>query len=471
MNDELKTEVDDELLQKFVSLYPKVKIKKVTVLSQVDIDNFNKVWKKEFKSKRGRYKKEFHDLNKENDYKNCLFLIFSKHWDEPDGFQINMKSMGNYIEKSFVTVSRMIDVFIKSGLLNRCHNYMVGKQTYFYHKNSVLFNHIFTGISNEYYDWILDNNIVSNKKNKNTNNNNINNNSDVFMNTNQITKQEKKKRGRKPRTYIRNEELLLKIEKEFQPILDKLNKNQHDNLQINLGLRFNSRGNYTGRSSSFFCYTLNEKKKNYDTSMMTRSKFLNKVELYGYKQVYDIKSEVPRTTILCNTGEWKSDNYDFYLDVVNNTEPLEVTREKIKELYMRFNFDTGSDKELFNHYKRSRVFKLRHEYGLSFKDSYKLYDFRLDNGEEYTLDEWKLLRDEINKIQGKSWGNLIFWWTSLIQIKTIYTVLKETGIRIYNVYDGFYCPNEITKSYMIKVVKQAADYIYKKYIKNTDYLY
>jgi len=205
--------------------------------------------------------------------------------------------------------------------------------------------------------------------------------------------------------------------------------------------------------------------------MMTRSKFLNKVELHGYKQVYDIKSEVPRTTILCNTGEWKTDNYDFYLDVVNQTSPLEVTREKIKELYMRFNFDTGSDKELFNHYKRSRVFKLRHEYGLSFKDSYKLYDFRLDNGEEYTLDEWKLLRDEINKIQGKSWGNLIFWWTSLIQIKTIDTVLKETGIRIYNVYDGFYCPSGITRSYMIKVVKQAADYIYNKYIKNTDYPY
>jgi hypothetical protein len=138
---------------------------------------------------------------------------------------------------------------------------------------------------------------------------------------------------------------------------------------------------------------------------------------------------------------------------------------------MRFNFDVGTDKELYNHYKRSRIFNLKYENGLSLTGSYKLYDFRLDNDEEYTFDEWKVLRDVIDKIQGKSWGNLIFWWTSLIQIKTIYSVLKETGIRIYNVYDGFYCPPEIKKSYLIKVVKQSSEYIYNKYIKNTPYPY
>jgi len=81
------------------------------------------------------------------------------------------------------------------------------------------------------------------------------------------------------------------------------------------------------------------------------------------------------------------------------------------------------------------------------------------------------LKNVIGDIQGKSWGNLVFWWTSLIQIKTIYTVLKETGIRIYNVYDCFYSPKEITKKYLIKIVKQSSEYIYKKYIKNTLYPY
>ena len=461
------TITDDEVFNQFLKLFPKTKSKKRTVLSQKDINKFNRVWKKEFISKRGRYKKEFFDTKKEAEYKNCLFVIFTKHWDKEDGFQLNMKTTGKLIEKSFVTVSRMITVFLKTGILVRCHNYMAGKQTYFYHKNTVLFNHLFKGISNEYYEWII--------SNKNNLNNDINNNSNVFINTKTKTENktttEKKKRGRKPKTYKPDYDLLSKIEKEFLPIIDKLNKNQHKRLQINFGLRFNDRGNFTGRSSSFFCYTLNENKSNYDSSMIPRSEFLYDLGLSNYKQTYDIKSEIPRTTILCNTGIWKPDNYDFYLDVVNNSSPLEVTRQRIKELYMRFNFDTGSDKELFNHFKRSRVFYLRHEYGLSFKDTYKLFDLRLENDEEYNFNDWVLLKNEINRIQGKSWGNLIFWWSSLIQIKTIQTVSKETGIRIYNVYDGFYSPKEITKNYLIEVVKRSADYIYKKYIKNTKYPY
>ena len=143
--------------------------------------------------------------------------------------------------------------------------------------------------------------------------------------------------------------------------------------------------------------------------MIPRSLFMKNMGLTGYKQVYDIKSEVPRTTILCNTGIWKPDSYDFYTEVVNESQPLEVTRKKIKELYMRFNFDTGTDKELFNHYKRSRKFSIGHEYGLKYNQASKLYDLRLDNDEEYTFDEWVLLKNVINKLQGKSWGNLIFW--------------------------------------------------------------
>jgi len=453
----------DEVIKKIQLQYKKSKNQNTTkkiILSQKDIDQFNRIWKQEFISFRGRYRKEYFDTKKETDYKNCLFTIFSRHWDDVDGFQINMKSTGELIGKSLVTVSRMIQLFIKSGLLVRCHNYMRGKQTYFYHKNSVLFNHIFTSISNEYFNWIT--------INKNSKQNNIINNTNVFTNTKQKKGiVSKSKKGRKPRRYEPNNELLLKIEKEFLPIVDKLNRKQHEKLQINFGLRFNSKGNYTGRSTSFFCYTLNEKKKNYDTTMIPRSKFLIDVGLSGYKQVYDIKSEVPRTTILCNTGIWKTDSYDFYIDVLNKTKPLEVSREKIKELYMRFNFDFGTDKELYSHYRRSRVFKLRHENGLSFTESYKLYYKRLDINEEYTFDEWKVLRDEINNLQGKTWGNLIFWWTSLIQIKTVYEILKETGTRIYNVYDGFYCPSGISKNYMIKKVKQSSEYIFNKYIKNT----
>jgi predicted transcriptional regulator len=454
----------DEVIEKYKLLYPTTNTGKKTVLTQKDITRFEKVWKKEFISYRGRYRKKHTDTKKETEYKNCLFRIFFKHWDEADGFQINMENVGEIIGKSYITVHRMILFFLKTGIINRCHNYYVGKQTYFYHKNSELFNYLYKSKCNDYYTWILNN--------KNNINNNINNNSNVFTNKKRKTVTEPNKRGRKPKIYTENYKLLSKIEKEFSPIIEKLNRKQHEKLQINFGLRFNKNGNYTGRTSSSFCYTLNEDKKHtFDTTMIPRSLFMKNVGLTGYKQVYDIKSEVPRTTILSNTGIWKPDSYDFYTEVVKESQPLEVTREKIKELYMRFNFDTGTDKELFNHYKRSRKFSIGHEYGLKYNEASKLYDLRLDNDEEYTFDEWVLLKNVINKLQGKSWGNLIFWWTSLIQIKTIYETLKDTGIRIYNVYDGFYSPREITKKYLVTTVKQSADYIYNKYIKKTPYPY
>ena len=467
--DDNNTITDDNIFSQFIKLYPKTKTKK-TVLTQKEIKKFYKVWESEFISYRGKTRIKKTDTKKEKEYKNCLFTIYSRHWEEVDGFQISMERTSKLIGKSVPTVSRMITVFLKTGILIRCHNYCPGKQSFFYHKNSELFNYLFKSSSNDYYEWLFNN--------KNNVTNNIINTSNVITNKKPKTTTVTNKRGRKPRTYVPNFDLLLKIEKEFLPIVYRLNKGQHINLQIEFGLSFNDRGNYTGRSHSLFCLTLNENKKySSDNSMTPRSLFLTKMGLSNYRQVYDIKSEVPRTTVLCNTGIWKPDSWDFYREVIKNSQPIEVSRDRLKELYMRFNFDIGTDKELFNHFRRSRILTIGKEYGLDFSKSsnskYKInynkskniYEKKLENNEEFNFNEWLVLKEVINNTQGKSWGNLIFWWTSLIQIKTIYTVLKETGIRIYNVYDGFYCPKEITKVYLVDVVKRSSEYIYKKYIK------
>lgn len=469
MNDKVDNNpiTPDDVFEKFISQFPTVKHTYQQVLNQKDINHFQKVWSKEFISYRGRYKKKHIDTKKEQEYKNCLFTIYSYHWDEVDGFQINMENIGYKIGKSPATVDRMILFFIKTGILERCHNYSVGRQTYFYHKNSSLFNYMYKSINNEYYTWIINNN------NQNKLNNKQYNSSYVFTNRNDNYIDKIKKRGRKPITYTPNFKLLKRIEKEFLPIIDKLNHKQHEKLQIDFGLRFSDKnGNFTGRSSSYFCFTLNEDKQHkHDNTMIPRKVFLNEVGLVGYKQIYDIKSEVPRTTILSNTGIWKPENYDFYTDVIEQSQVAEITRNRLKELYMRFNFDIGTDKELYNHFRRSRIFTIKHEYGMSIKAAERLYYLNLENECEYTFDEWTMLRNAIEKIQGKSWGNLIFWWTSLIQIKTIYEVLKDTKIRIYNVYDGFYGPSEIEKQYLVYKVKEAADYVYDEYINKTPYPY
>ena len=458
---------DDALYEEFKSLYPAKKTENKIVLTQKDISRFNELWAKEFISYRGRYKKKHIDKKKEAEFKKCLFTIFTLHWDQPDGFQINMKTIGKAIAKSFITVDRMILFFLKTGILCRCHNYMQHKQTYFYHKNGPLFNYLYKVRSNDYFDWVYA---------KNHNKDLLYLQDEYCSNSSEKkTKQlitSGKKRGRKPKTYIPDYNLLSAIVKEFLPVYDKLNKKQHEMLKINFGLRFNKNGNFTGRSHSFLCQTRNEKNDHsYDSTLPLRSEFMKELGLSGYKQVYDIKSEVPKTTILCNTGIWKPDEYDFYAKVVMGCEPLEINRELVKQLYMRFNFDTGSDKEQFNHFRNYRIFKLKCEHQISTVNATKLYYFRLENDAEYTFEEWTVMKDVINKIQGKSWGNLIFWWTSLIQTKTIFEILKDTGIRIYNVYDGFYAPQQITKKYLAAVVKKSANYIYDKYIKTTKYPY
>ena len=131
---------DDEIFERFIASLPAIKRREKPVLNQDDINKFQKAWDNEFISYRGRYRKKHIDIKKENEYKNCLFAIYFHHWDTIDGFQINMESIGKKIRKSPATVDRMILLFIKSGILERCHNYFVGRQTYSYHKNTALFN-------------------------------------------------------------------------------------------------------------------------------------------------------------------------------------------------------------------------------------------------------------------------------------------------------------------------------------------
>jgi hypothetical protein len=492
---------DDEDLERFIKEYKRthylqaeLREEREKTVTSKETDKFHMEWKEEFTSRRGRYSKEFIDSKKESDYKKCLFTIYKYHWDAVDGFQINMKEVGKIINKSAQTVDRMILCFIRCGLLSRCHNYMAGVQTYFYHKNGALFRHLFQGVSNDYVLWLNShkgNNqaVVNNGKYKdvryNTGTSSVMiTDSDEYkdISANGITN---KKRGRKKLVYTVNVELYKKIVGDFLSIYEKLNEGQDRDLQIDFGLHFNERGNYSGRSKSYFCLTLNETKSHKDDNTMEkRSDFLKRVGLDGYKEIYDIKSEVPRTTILANTGIWKSDDYDIYTEIIKESGVDEINRDVVKELYMRFNFGSGTLKQKFNYYRNSRIRVIQEDYGWTcklcktygacrhhnnlkcknHKRAVNIYYDRLENYAEYTYDEWVGLGEAIEKIQGKSWGNLVFWWTSLIEVYTIYQILEESNIRLYNVYDGFYASSGITRKRVMSEVEKSALHIYKNYI-------
>jgi hypothetical protein len=370
---------------------------------------------------------------------------------------------------------------------------MVGKQTYFHHKNTALFNHLFRGETDDYAVWINSDKSGSKKTVDNKVYQQSNNTDQQSILTDQQQEYDNieanvitNKRGRKRVTYEADTELYKKVFDGFISKYEKLNKGQHEDLKIDFGLHFDKRGDYSGRSKSYFCLTLNEKKEHKsDNTMEKRSDFLRRVRLADYKEIYDIKSEVPRTTILANTGVWESDSYDIYEEVIKLSGVEDINRDVVKDLSMRFNFGTGTLKARYNYYRNSRIKELIKELKKeneikSYKDAERLFYIRAQDiyGKykipnqmrdgttlEYTFEEWVALGEAVEKIRGKAWGNIIFWWTSLIQVQTLYTVLEEKNIRIYNVYDSFYGPSSITKEYIKDVIKRSALFVYENYIK------
>jgi hypothetical protein len=376
---------------------------------------------------------------------------------------------------------------------------MAGVQSYSYHKISALFTHIFKNETQEYHLWMSKRNSnfnIDNNKYKKHNNLIIrdkkNINEDNQYNDNIHTNVDTNKRGRKKIMYKANVDLYKKLVDDFMSIYNRLNEGQHEDLQIDFGLHFDARGNYSGRSMSHFCLTLNEKKEQKDDSTMEkRSVFLKRVGLSDYKEIYDIKSEVPRVTILANTGIWKADDYDIYEAIINECDFLyqeQISREEIKKLFMRIYFGTGTVKQRYNYYRNDCIRDLQLMYGLTCKACKKekcesrnkrlkcenhtvaknyYYKHLEEYHAEYTFEYWKEMSRAVEKVIGKSLGNLIFWWTSLIQVYTIYQILEEKNIRVYNVYDGFYAANGcgITKEYVADMVKKSALYVYENYMK------
>jgi hypothetical protein len=250
----------------------------------------------------------------------------------------------------------------------------------------------------------------------------------------------------------------------------QLNKSAiHDDFKYIRYLYYDKNGFPTGRPYCYFNSTGNDNKKHKDTSIELRKDFLKKIGLGDYYEVYDIKCEVPRVNWLFHTGQWKDDNYDFYSEIVKDTEmekylDWKVQRgetkfteydDSMKRLFMRIYFGKGSDRQSFNGYLNSKLDRLKNNYAQYWDDvSDKLdIDFNI----------WQELCKSTRKICGQPLGNLIFWFSFFIETEVKIELLKR-GKKVYNVYDGFYF-NEDISGEIKQLIKEKANYVYIKYMK------
>jgi hypothetical protein len=430
-----------------------------------DLEKFDAVWNGHscFNGKRGRSTRK--------KYESILFSIWKHHndWDSENGFQIKcFKSNAIY---------RVVRLAEEAGLLIKTRNYYAGDHTNEYHKNIQLFQTVFQGDDNHYGKWL---NTVNNERYKQDYDIIYRLYQDEFNKLNykyrlpyvatDILKEGKRNIYKKLKYDIRMlHDMSDRMFDKYYKMLVELNSAAvHEELKFITFIHYDKRGLPTGRPYSYFCSTGNDKKKHKDPSLELRSQFLQRIGLADYYEVYDIKSEVPRVNYLFHTGEWKDDSYDFYTEIIKDTEMInyldwQVDRgqtqytdheDSMKQLFMRIYFGKGSIKQSFNGYQRNKLDRMQ--------NNYKQYWDDIDDKLAIDFDIWQELCRSTKKICGPPLGNLIFWFTFFLETEVKIELLRR-GKTVYNVYDGFYYNKDI-KDEIRELLEAKSKYIYNEYM-------
>ena len=98
-----------------------------------------------------------------------------------------------------------------------------------------------------------------------------------------------------------------------------------------------------------------------------------------------------------------------------------MPRNVLKSLFMRFYFNDTTPLNNYTRYKRSKNYK-------KYPASREVFD---------------ILNNTTFEIIGKSFQNLIFIYTSILEVLTVFYLKYRYVIRVFNVYDGFYCNEDI----------------------------
>ena len=158
-----------------------------------------------------------------------------------------------------------------------------------------------------------------------------------------------------------------------------------------------------------------------------RDEYLESLNLHHYREIYDIKSEVPRVSDFLSSNKDFLDIQDYYSYFLEQTGFKNGIHIDGNKIYM----DRETVKSLF----------LRCYFSKSLDESYRHYIF--NNKECYCKESFRILWNEVRKVNPI--GNEIFLWTSLIQLYTLDEIYRTTGEKVLNVYDCFYGTDSLSK--------------------------
>jgi DNA-binding PadR family transcriptional regulator/uncharacterized protein YutD len=225
--------------------------------------------------------------------------------------------------------------------------------------------------------------------------------------------------------------------------------NKYNKIQTISNLRIEN-DKIKGRAYNALCLTKSGKKQHYMKSdkRLLRTDFLSFVVLSDYKEIFDIKSQIPRLTYILQGGNY-DDIADFYTIEGLNIKGLtkEATRELVKWFFMNTYFDK-SEKAGAWHKCRRFLFDKRNKANIQdpeYKEIAKEWIYR-DFGAV-----WNHFRTLIKPI-----GSEIFLWTSLWEQLIIKEAREQLGVHIVNVYDGFYYNDESIKDELNKIAAETS---------------
>ena len=191
--------------------------------------------------------------------------------------------------------------------------------------------------------------------------------------------------------------------------------------------------NYRGRVTNALCFTKSGKREyKRQDSRPLRQTLLTQLGLGDYREVYDIKSQIPRVShfLTSDVGFFEIDDYyQHFRQLSGNT----LSREQVKAASMRCFFDNKS-KKLFIH-------------RLWLSTKMKTKTPALVNNFCTLFDAYQV----VNPI-----GNEVFLWTSLLELYTLQYIYENYGVKCINVYDGFFAPKELNLNKIMSALEHSS---------------
>ena len=230
-----------------------------------------------------------------------------------------------------------------------------------------------------------------------------------------------------------------------------IENNKYTNLKNVSSLRYetnNEKVKISGRVCNYLCNTKSNKHGKIYKNTNFRPDRKTVLGIYGYenyKEIFDIKSQIPRLTYILQGGNY-SDIEDFY-----HIENKNIDRKYVKKWFMNVYFDTSLKAGAW-HATRTWHFENVPNHKFTEK-SKKLFS-----------ELYEIVYNHFHNLI-KPIGTEIFLWSAYWEQLIIKTAREQLGINLLNVYDGFYFENDNFTEKIKNIVIETSETIktiYKK---------